>query len=100
MVFNFSFLFHQMPNVTMPFRSGYEETQFLESLNIKPEDIEFKAENCSKVSRKSQSNDDDDGDDFVHVICIVVVNIIIFIIIMKEWINEYMIGWIDILING
>ncbi|XP_042856091.1 galactosylgalactosylxylosylprotein 3-beta-glucuronosyltransferase P-like [Penaeus japonicus] len=35
--------------VVMPFKVGYEETGFLESLGIGVEDIEFKADNCSKI---------------------------------------------------
>ena len=36
----------------MPFIPGYEEDKFLQTLEIKKEDIEPKADNCSKVAIK------------------------------------------------
>ncbi|XP_063612584.1 galactosylgalactosylxylosylprotein 3-beta-glucuronosyltransferase P-like, partial [Penaeus indicus] len=42
-------LIQQVPNASMPFKVGYEETGFLESLKISTADIEFKADNCSKI---------------------------------------------------
>lgn len=37
------------PNVTMPFRAGYEEDEFLKSLGLKMQDIEPKANNCTEI---------------------------------------------------
>ncbi|ROT81288.1 hypothetical protein C7M84_025576 [Penaeus vannamei] len=42
-------LLHQAPNASMPFKAGHEETGFLESLGISVADIEFRADNCSKI---------------------------------------------------
>ncbi|XP_037804625.1 galactosylgalactosylxylosylprotein 3-beta-glucuronosyltransferase P-like [Penaeus monodon] len=42
-------LIQQVPNASMPFKAGREETGFLESLKISTADIEFKADNCSKI---------------------------------------------------
>ncbi|CAK9828830.1 Galactosylgalactosylxylosylprotein 3-beta-glucuronosyltransferase P [Anthophora retusa] len=40
----------QRPNATMPFKAGYEEDGFLKSLvPFEPKDIEFLADNCTKV---------------------------------------------------
>ena len=39
----------QYPDANIPFKSCYEETKFLGSLNISLADIEPKAENCTKV---------------------------------------------------
>jgi len=39
----------QKPKATMPFVPGYEEDKFLQSLDIKKEDIEPKAKNCSQI---------------------------------------------------
>ncbi|XP_053998471.1 galactosylgalactosylxylosylprotein 3-beta-glucuronosyltransferase P-like [Hylaeus anthracinus] len=40
----------QRPNATMPFKAGYEEDGFLKSLApLEPKDIEFLADNCTKV---------------------------------------------------
>ncbi|XP_076634607.1 glucuronyltransferase P [Colletes latitarsis] len=40
----------QRPNATMPFKAGYEEDGFLKSLTpLEPKDIEFLADNCTKV---------------------------------------------------
>lgn len=40
----------QRPNATMPFKAGYEEDGFLKSLApLEPKDIEFLAENCTRV---------------------------------------------------
>lgn len=40
----------QRPNATMPFKAGYEEDGFLKSLApFEPKDIEFLADNCTKV---------------------------------------------------
>ncbi|CAL4221103.1 unnamed protein product, partial [Meganyctiphanes norvegica] len=36
-------------NATMPYSAGYEEDGFLKKLNIKPEEIEFKADGCTKI---------------------------------------------------
>ncbi len=33
----------------MGYRAGYEEDSFLRELNVKPEEFEFLAENCTKV---------------------------------------------------
>lgn len=41
----------QAPNASMPFKAGHEETGFLESLGISVADIEFRADNCSKVRK-------------------------------------------------
>lgn len=46
---NVKFLLER-PNATMPFRAGYEEDGFLKSLTpFEPKDIEFLAENCTRV---------------------------------------------------
>ncbi|KAK7079168.1 hypothetical protein SK128_021600 [Halocaridina rubra] len=37
------------PNARMPYLAGYEETGFLESLDIPKEDLEFVADNCTKI---------------------------------------------------
>ncbi|XP_055597295.1 galactosylgalactosylxylosylprotein 3-beta-glucuronosyltransferase S [Uranotaenia lowii] len=37
------------PNVTMPFKAGYEEDAFLRSIGLKMQDIEPKAKNCTEV---------------------------------------------------
>lgn len=37
------------PNVTMPFKAGYEEDEFLKSIGLKLQDIEPKANNCTEV---------------------------------------------------
>ncbi|KAK7084744.1 hypothetical protein SK128_000418 [Halocaridina rubra] len=38
------------PKAVMPYSAGYEETGFLVSLNISKGDLEFLADNCTKVS--------------------------------------------------
>jgi hypothetical protein len=35
--------------VRMDFRRGYEEESFLKQLEVAPKDVEFLAENCTKV---------------------------------------------------
>ncbi|KAL7643435.1 UNVERIFIED_CONTAM: hypothetical protein RMT77_005417 [Armadillidium vulgare] len=45
---NVGFLREHM-NATMPYRAGYEEDGFLKSLGISLNDIEPKAENCTKI---------------------------------------------------
>lgn len=37
------------PNVTMPFKAGYEEDEFLKSIGLRMQDIEPKANNCTEV---------------------------------------------------
>lgn len=37
------------PNVTMPFKAGYEEDEFLKSIGLRMQDIEPKASNCTEV---------------------------------------------------
>lgn len=37
------------PNVTMPFKAGYEEDEFLKSIGLKMQDIEPKANNCTEI---------------------------------------------------
>ncbi|XP_062546033.1 galactosylgalactosylxylosylprotein 3-beta-glucuronosyltransferase S isoform X1 [Armigeres subalbatus] len=37
------------PNVTMPFKAGYEEDEFLKSIGLKMHDIEPKANNCTEI---------------------------------------------------
>ena len=37
------------PKVTMPYKAGYEEDAFLRSINLKLEDIEPKASNCTEI---------------------------------------------------
>ncbi|KAK4315007.1 hypothetical protein Pmani_013748 [Petrolisthes manimaculis] len=39
----------EVPNAAMPYKPGHEEDGFLRSLHISPYDIEFKAEQCTKV---------------------------------------------------
>lgn len=36
-------------NATMPYKAGYEEDEFLKSLDIKIQDIEPKANNCTEI---------------------------------------------------
>jgi hypothetical protein len=45
---NVEFLLNH-PNATMPYKAGYEEDQFLSSLGLTLEDIEPKADSCTKV---------------------------------------------------
>ncbi|XP_071535272.1 galactosylgalactosylxylosylprotein 3-beta-glucuronosyltransferase P-like isoform X2 [Panulirus ornatus] len=48
-----------VPSAKMPFQPGYEETGFLSSLFIKPQDLEFVADNCTKIyvwHTKTQKN--------------------------------------------
>ena len=45
---NLSYL-SKYPNVTMPYKAGYEEDAFLRSLNLKMEDIEPKANDCTEI---------------------------------------------------
>lgn len=37
------------PNATMPFKAGYEEDSFLKSINLKIDQIEPLAKNCTEV---------------------------------------------------
>lgn len=37
------------PNVTMPYKAGYEEDEFLKSIGLKMQDIEPKANNCTEI---------------------------------------------------
>lgn len=39
----------QNPNATMPFRAGYEEDEFLKSIELKLEQIEPLANNCTEI---------------------------------------------------
>lgn len=39
----------QSPNATMPYKTGYEEDEFLRSIGLKMADIEPLANNCSEV---------------------------------------------------
>lgn len=39
----------QYPNVTMPYKAGHEEDQFLQSINLRLEDIEPKANYCTEI---------------------------------------------------
>uniref|UniRef100_A0A336LV95 Galactosylgalactosylxylosylprotein 3-beta-glucuronosyltransferase n=1 Tax=Culicoides sonorensis TaxID=179676 RepID=A0A336LV95_CULSO len=39
----------QNPNATMPYKAGYEEDEFLKSIDLKIENIEPKANNCTEV---------------------------------------------------
>lgn len=39
----------QYPNATMPYKAGYEEDAFLRSINLKIDDIEPKANDCTEV---------------------------------------------------
>ncbi|KAK8726240.1 hypothetical protein OTU49_017482, partial [Cherax quadricarinatus] len=39
----------KMQNAEMPYKAGYEEDGFLRSLKIEPEEIEFKADKCTKI---------------------------------------------------
>lgn len=36
-------------NVTMPYKAGYEEDEFLKSIGLKMQDIEPKANNCTEI---------------------------------------------------
>lgn len=45
---NLSYL-AKYPNATMPYKAGYEEDAFLRSINLKIEDIEPKANDCTEV---------------------------------------------------
>ncbi|XP_050530043.1 galactosylgalactosylxylosylprotein 3-beta-glucuronosyltransferase S isoform X2 [Daktulosphaira vitifoliae] len=42
-------LIFKYPQATMPYKAGFEEDSFLTALNIQLEDIEPKAENCTKI---------------------------------------------------
>lgn len=37
------------PNATMPYRAGYEEDEFLQSIGLQLDDIEPRAGNCTEV---------------------------------------------------
>ncbi|XP_045620048.1 galactosylgalactosylxylosylprotein 3-beta-glucuronosyltransferase P isoform X3 [Procambarus clarkii] len=39
----------KVPDAAMPYKAGYEEDGFMKSLKIRPEEIEFKAEECTKI---------------------------------------------------
>lgn len=39
----------QNPNATMPYKAGYEEDEFLRSLDLKMEQIEPLANNCTEI---------------------------------------------------
>ena len=39
------------PSASMPYKAGYEEDYFLRSLNITLDDIEPRADSCTKASR-------------------------------------------------
>ena len=39
----------QVPEAEMPYLAGYEETGFLNNLQVTIDDIEFLANNCTKV---------------------------------------------------
>lgn len=39
----------QHPNATMPYKAGYEEDEFLKSIDLTLENIEPKAKNCTEV---------------------------------------------------
>lgn len=39
----------QQPNVTMPYKAGHEEDMFLRSINLRVEDIEPKANDCTEI---------------------------------------------------
>ncbi|XP_071534977.1 galactosylgalactosylxylosylprotein 3-beta-glucuronosyltransferase P-like [Panulirus ornatus] len=48
-----------VPDAKMPYKAGREETGFLTSLQIEPQDLEFVAENCTKIyvwHTKTQKN--------------------------------------------
>lgn len=45
-------LLFKYPHATMPYKAGFEEDRFLSSLDIRLEEIEPKAENCTRVSYK------------------------------------------------
>lgn len=42
-------LIFKNPNATMPYKAGYEEDEFLKSIDLKLENIEPKAKNCTEV---------------------------------------------------
>lgn len=42
-------LLFQYPYATMPYKAGFEEDRFLTALSIKLDDIEPKANNCTRV---------------------------------------------------
>lgn len=45
-------LFLRNPRATMPYKVGYEEDYFIKSLGVKITDLEPKADNCTKVSKR------------------------------------------------
>ncbi|XP_066946351.1 galactosylgalactosylxylosylprotein 3-beta-glucuronosyltransferase P-like isoform X3 [Macrobrachium rosenbergii] len=52
-------LFEERPEAKMPYTPGYEETGFLDSLNITMNEVEFVADNCTKIyvwHTKTQKN--------------------------------------------
>lgn len=46
---NLEYLFLYKNQVTMPYKAGYEEDKFLKSLNLRLEDVEPKARNCTEI---------------------------------------------------
>ncbi|XP_055685475.1 galactosylgalactosylxylosylprotein 3-beta-glucuronosyltransferase S [Lutzomyia longipalpis] len=45
---NLEYLSHH-PNATMPYKAGYEEDEFLKSINLTIDEIEPKANNCTEI---------------------------------------------------
>lgn len=48
----------QKPNAVMPFVPGHEEDGFLKKLDISKEDIEAKADGCTKVSKRKDPDEE------------------------------------------
>lgn len=44
-------LLFKYPYATMPYKAGFEEDRFLSALSIRLDDIEPKAENCTRVCK-------------------------------------------------
>lgn len=40
---------YNLENATMPYKAGYEEDEFLKSIQLKIDDIEPKANNCTEI---------------------------------------------------
>ena len=48
-VMSYIFQVNSKKPVRMDFKRGYEEESFLKQLEVEPKDVEFLAENCTKV---------------------------------------------------
>jgi len=51
-------LLFKYPYATMPYKAGFEEDRFLSALSVRLDDIEPKAENCTRVSANEEGRAD------------------------------------------